>query len=76
MPKPKPKEPSDTALLTIPETATELRVGDNTVYRMIARGDLTAVDISAPGARKSKTRVPRESIHAYLKRLTPAASTR
>lgn len=57
----------DTVLLTIPETARQLRCGDSTVYRMIARGDLPSVDIAGPGSQ-SKTRVLREDLTAYLRK--------
>ena len=53
-------------LLTIPETAQALRVGENTVYRMIANGDLDAVDIARTGSHRPRTRVPRTSIDAFI----------
>jgi excisionase family DNA binding protein len=69
-----PKTAEGTVLLTIPETADQLRCSENTVYRRIASGELEARDISRPGAKKSKTRVPRESLLAYLQ-LSPAATS-
>jgi excisionase family DNA binding protein len=55
------------SLLTIPETAAELRVSDDTVYRLIADGSLDAVDVSGRDSRRAKTRVPRESIETFIK---------
>lgn len=63
---------ADTAplLLTIPETAATLKLGQNTVYRLIACGQLDTVDVSLPGSRKSKTRVPHVSIERFIERRT------
>jgi excisionase family DNA binding protein len=63
----------DTALLTIPETAAELRVSPKTVYRRIAAGDLEVTDIAATGAFGTRTRVPRASLDAYIKSRTRRA---
>lgn len=53
-------------LLTIPETATRLGCSDVHVYRLIASGDLAAVDIAQRAARKSKTRVRSDDLDAYI----------
>lgn len=53
-------------LLTIPETSERLRCSDNTVYRLIASGELPAVDIAPRGSRSSKTRVDESDIAAYI----------
>jgi excisionase family DNA binding protein len=55
-----------TKLLTIPETADELGISPNTVYKMIACGDLRAVDMAVPGAKKPKTRVRHEDLEAFI----------
>lgn len=57
---------SGPALLTVVETAIELRVSPDTVYRRIASGDLLAIDIAPDGAWKPKTRVRRSDLDAYL----------
>lgn len=54
-----------TALLTVPEAAAELRVHRDTVYALIADGLLGAVNIARDGSR-SKTRIPREALSAYV----------
>lgn len=36
------------------------------IYRLISSGELTAVDISAAGSRKSKTRIRVDDLNAYL----------
>jgi excisionase family DNA binding protein len=53
-----------TALLTVKETATELRVSPNTVYRMISDGSLRTVDIGREG--RAKTRVARKEIDRFI----------
>lgn len=55
-----------TGTLTVLEVAAELRVSDDTVYRRIAAGELRAIDIAPAGARKSKTRIRRKDLDAYL----------
>lgn len=55
-----------TKLLTIPEAAEELRLAANTVYKLIATGDLRAVDMAVAGARKSKTRVRQDDLDAFI----------
>lgn len=68
-----PKRPAS-QLLTIPETAERLGdVSDNHVYRLIASGALNAVDISQPGARKSKTRVREDDLQAFIAARTRSA---
>ena len=63
-----------TKLLTIPETADELGISPNTVYKMIACGDLRAVDMAVPGARSSKTRIRLEDLEAFIEARTREAS--
>lgn len=53
-------------LLTIPETAEELGISPNTVYKMIRCGDLRAVDMAVPGAKAPKTRVRQEDLEAFI----------
>lgn len=66
---------SDTGLLTIAATATRLACSDMHVYRLIAAGELDAVDIAQPGARKSKTRVTDASVSRYIQSRTRRAGT-
>lgn len=63
-------------LLTIPEAADELSLSPNTVYKLIAEGDLRAVDMSTAAARKSKTRVRSDDLEAFIEARTrePRAS--
>src|SRR5256885_2195974 len=55
----------------IPETA-ELLGGcsEMHVYRLIAAGELRAVDIATPGAGRSKTRVRSDDLADYIDRKT------
>lgn len=66
--------PPGTALLTIPEAASELRVSPKTIYRLIADGALEVTDVARPGSFRPRTRVPREAITAYIKAHTRRAS--
>jgi hypothetical protein len=60
-------------LLTIPEVQALLRCSENFVRTLIADGELSTVDISRPGSRKSKTRVPEDVARAFLARRTTSA---
>lgn len=40
------------------------------IYRLIAAGELRAVDIATPGAGRSKTRVRGDDLNAYIERNT------
>jgi excisionase family DNA binding protein len=62
------------ALLTIGETAAELRVSPDTVYRLISAGDLAAVDVAPSGSRRPKTRVERSDLAVYIKSRTRRVS--
>jgi excisionase family DNA binding protein len=53
-------------LLTIPQTAAELRVSACTVYELISDGVLEAVDIARRGSRTTRLRVPLAALEAYI----------
>jgi excisionase family DNA binding protein len=55
-----------TSLLTIAAAAARLGCSDMHVYRLIAAGELAAVDIAQPGARRSKTRVRSDDVDVYI----------
>jgi excisionase family DNA binding protein len=57
-------------LLTIEEAARRQGCSQMHVYRQIARGELPAVDIALPGAKRSKTRVRSDDLAAYIERQT------
>jgi excisionase family DNA binding protein len=62
-------------LHTIPETAELLGdVSKMHVYRLIAAGELRAVDIAERGTR-SKTRVRSDDLAAYIERRTRSRAT-
>lgn len=65
-----PPMASEPMLLKIGEVAAALRCGETHVYRLIAAGELDTTDVAHPGSSKSKSRVPRESLHAYVRRQT------
>jgi hypothetical protein len=60
-------------LLTIPEVKELLGCSENFVYSLIADDELSTVDISRPGSRKPKTRIPEDVARAFLKRRTNSA---
>lgn len=57
-------------LLPVLAAAERLGCSDMHVYRLIADGELSAVDIAQRGARRSKTRVRSDDIEAYIDRKT------
>jgi excisionase family DNA binding protein len=57
-------------LLTITAAAARLGCSDMHVYRLIAAGELGAVDIAQPGARRSKTRVRSDDVDTYIEART------
>lgn len=63
----------ESMLLTIPQVRNALQCSETHVYRLLADGELEATDISVPGSSQSKTRVPRTSLAAYVKRQTRSA---
>ena len=63
-------------LLPIAATAARLGCSDNHVYRLIECGELPAVDIAQPGARRSKTRVRSDDVDAYIDARTRRVSVR
>lgn len=65
-----PKNAAPMNLLTISAAAARLGCSDMHVYRLIAAGELDAVDIAQPGARRSKTRVRSDGVDSYIKART------
>lgn len=65
--------PAGTALLTVLEAAAEMRCSDQHIYRLIADGDLSAVDISRKSTPLPKIRIRRDELTAYIKRQTSNA---
>jgi len=61
------------ALLSVTEVAERLSSGPSHVYRLIAVGELRAVDIAQPGAKKSKTRVRLDELDRYIESRTRRA---
>jgi excisionase family DNA binding protein len=58
------------ALNTIKDTAGHLGCSEMHVYRLIAAGELRAVDIATPGAGRTKTRIRRDDLADYIDRKT------
>lgn len=75
MPSHAPVRPSDqaqeqVALRTVPGAAEFLGCSEMHVYRLIAAGELRAVDIASPGAGRTKTRIRSDDLAAYIDRKT------
>ncbi|MGH3403797.1 MAG: excisionase family DNA-binding protein [Streptosporangiaceae bacterium] len=78
--RPRNKRAEPVRLLPVAEAAARLACSDMHVYRLIAAGELQAVDISQPGSRRSKTRIRSDHVDSYIEsktrgraaRLTPA----
>ena len=59
-------------LLSVPEAAAYLAVKENTVYRLIARGDLRHVDLAVVRGTKTKTRIRLDDLEALIEARTTA----
>jgi len=62
-----------TRLYTIPETAALLGVCRDTVYKLIAEGDLDATEAAPRSSKSPKTRVSDEAIAAFIAARTRTA---
>jgi excisionase family DNA binding protein len=60
-------------VLTVPLAAGQLGCSETHIYRLIAKGELRTVDISVPGAGKSKTRIRADDLADYIDRQTRSA---
>lgn len=63
----------DPDLYAIHVAAGRLGCSENHVYGLIARGLLPTVDISTPGSKRSKARIRREDLAAYIESLSGTA---
>lgn len=57
-------------LLTVPGAAKFLGCSEMHVYRLVAAGQLRAVDISSEGAQRTKTRIRSDDLADYIDRKT------
>jgi excisionase family DNA binding protein len=67
---------STVSLLTPAAAGERLGCSDMHVYRLIAAGELDAVDIAQPGARRSKTRIRSDAVDAYIEARTRRVNRR
>lgn len=68
----RPSQVPSVTLLTIGDAAARLGCSDTHIYRLLHAGDLRAVDIAGPGARRTKTRVRSDDLAAYVEQQTRA----
>jgi excisionase family DNA binding protein len=57
-------------LLTVPGAAEFLGCSEMHIYRLVAAGQLRAVDISSEDARRTKTRIRSDDLADYIDRKT------
>ncbi len=62
-------------LLTIPVAAKHLGCSEMHVYRLVAAGELSAVDIAAPTSSRTKTRIRSDDLTEYINRRTRRTPT-
>ncbi len=70
----KPAQSPCVQLLTPAETGGRLRCSDDSVYRLVALGELPAVDIAPPGSKRSKTRIREDDLQRYIDKQTRKAA--
>ena len=72
MARPMSRRPPTASLMlyTPAEAADRIRASESHIYRLIAEGELRAVDIAQPGSRKPKTRVRSDDLDAYIEKQT------
>ena len=68
-------QPDELALLTPREAAEALGCSVNNVYRLIAEGELQTVDVAPAKSRRSKTRVRRADLLAFIDARTQGAAS-
>jgi excisionase family DNA binding protein len=61
-------------VLTVPGAAGQLGCSEMHIYRLVAAGELRAVDISMPGSVRSKTRIRADDLASYIERQTRGGS--
>ncbi|MFE3461330.1 helix-turn-helix domain-containing protein [Nocardiopsis aegyptia] len=70
-----PSSITSSRLFKIPEAAAQIGCSRDHVYTLISAGHLAVTDISGPGAKRPKSRIPEDSLVAYIRsRTTQAAS--
>lgn len=57
-------------LLRVSEAAELIGCSEKTVYRLISEGSFDTVDISAASSTRSKTRIPEDSLQAWIRART------
>jgi excisionase family DNA binding protein len=63
------------ALLTPRQAAERLKCSMNHIYRLIAQGELRAVDIARAGSRRTKMRVRSDDLALYVDSRTPGPAS-
>ena len=76
-PQPTPPDPDDPDVLySLPDSAGRLGCSTMHVYRLIAAGELEAVDIAVPGATRSKSRIRGSELARYIARKAGQAAAK
>ena len=61
-------------VISVAEAAKRLSCSPGHVYNLIAAGEIRAVQISTPGAKRPKTRVFPDEVDAFIDRHTSRAT--
>src|SRR5271155_967182 len=69
-------EPGVLRLFSVKEASVILDCSDMHIYRLIAAGELSVVDIAMPGAGRSKTRIRSDDLADWIGRKTRRARAR
>ena len=66
-----------TRVMTVAEAAEALKVEKTTIYRLINKGELSAIDLSVEGKQSAKglTRLLEDEVEAFITRRTRNAKT-
>lgn len=63
-------------LLTVPEVAKRLRVGECTVWRLLQAGQLKAVDVSiSPASKRPRKRITEKHLEEFIAERSNHGST-
>lgn len=59
-------QPDELSLLTPRETAAVLGCSVNSVYRLVAQGELKVINIAPAGSQRPKTRIRHADLQAFI----------
>jgi excisionase family DNA binding protein len=57
---------TDDRYLTVAEVAAMLRIGRQTVYRLVWGGELPYINVATAGARRARIRIRESAVHQHM----------